>query len=194
MKEEYIPTFECVCLFVCLFVWVARNDESTWGISGCRDQPIVAVSANSHNITLINLDSNNLQRDKLRLEVFFSSLFISLSFSFSHSFSHTRFHSHSFVWLFVFTYERICVAFCSVSCCVVLCCVGTSTQHSVHWTHDRRTIHCLHQHWLYSSRLGDRSQLQKRSWTQQSRISFTMVSSLSLSLSLSHSIQFSSNT
>lgn len=41
------------------------GDESTWGISICRDQPLICVSSNAHTVNIFNLDSVNLYKDKI---------------------------------------------------------------------------------------------------------------------------------
>ncbi len=46
-----------------------RGDEATWGISICRDQPLICVSSNAHTVNIFNLDSVNLYKDKITVTV-----------------------------------------------------------------------------------------------------------------------------
>jgi len=40
------------------------NDESTWGVDSFTIRPYVAVSSNSHNITIFNLDTQKIEENK----------------------------------------------------------------------------------------------------------------------------------
>ena len=40
------------------------NDEATWGLAAASNRPLAVVSANSFNITVYNLDSTSIERDK----------------------------------------------------------------------------------------------------------------------------------
>jgi len=52
-----------------LFVFPFRINKSTWGISCSVDKPILAVSANTFEITVFNLDCDNLWGNRKVLKV-----------------------------------------------------------------------------------------------------------------------------